>query len=69
MAIACRLVTGVSTLVWGADYPHAEGTFPASRRIIDELFAGLNVSDDVRRSVLGLNAARLFGVQPQVHTS
>ena len=69
IAAAAAGLPGARNVMWGSDYPHAEGTFPASRRIIDELFAGLNVSDDVRRSVLGLNAARLFGVQPQVHTS
>ena len=37
VAVACRHVTGLSTIVWGNDYPHAEGTFrgqpgAASRR-------------------------------------
>ena len=27
VAVACRHLTGLSTLVWGNDYPHAEGTF------------------------------------------
>ena len=31
VAIACRHITGVSTIVWGNDYPHAEGTFRGSR--------------------------------------
>jgi predicted TIM-barrel fold metal-dependent hydrolase len=55
--------------MWGSDYPHAEGTFPVSRRIIDELFEGMAVSDEVRRNILGLNAARLFGLEPKVATS
>ena len=55
--------------MWGSDYPHAEGTFPISRRIVDDLFDGLNVSDEVRRNVLGLNAARLFRIEPSVQTS
>ena len=40
-----------------------------SRRIIDELFEGMEVSDEVRRNILGLNAARLFGLEPKVATS
>jgi predicted TIM-barrel fold metal-dependent hydrolase len=55
--------------MWGSDYPHAEGTFPISRRIVDELFEGIDVSDEVRRDILGLNAARLFGIAPEVATS
>ncbi|GAA0867215.1 amidohydrolase family protein [Sphingopyxis soli] len=60
---------GAKNIMWGSDYPHAEGTFPISRRIVDELFEGLDVSDEVRRNILGLNAARLFGVEPKVATS
>ena len=39
------------------------------RRIIEELFAGMDVSEEVRRDILGLNAARLFGIEPRVVTS
>ncbi len=34
VAVACRHVTGLSTIVWGNDYPHAEGTFRGSRELI-----------------------------------
>jgi predicted TIM-barrel fold metal-dependent hydrolase len=59
---------GSKNIMWASDYPHAEGTFPISRRIVDDLFKGFNVSDELRRDILGLNAARLFGVEPKVHT-
>lgn len=62
-------LSGAKNVMWGSDYPHAEGTFPISRRIVDELFEGLNVSDETRRNVLGLNAALLFGIEPAVQTS
>lgn len=62
-------LAGARNVMWGSDYPHAEGTFPISRRLTDELFAGLNVSDKVRNDVLGLNAARLFRIDPVVSTS
>jgi predicted TIM-barrel fold metal-dependent hydrolase len=55
--------------MWGSDYPHAEGTFPISRRIVDELFAGMDVGEETKRDILGLNAARLFRVDPVVATS
>jgi len=60
---------GAKNVMWGSDYPHAEGTFPISRRLVDDLFEGLNVSDAVRRDILGLNAARLFRIDPVVQTS
>jgi predicted TIM-barrel fold metal-dependent hydrolase len=60
---------GARNVMWGSDYPHAEGTFPISRRLVDDLFEGMNVSDEVRNNVLGLNAARLFHIDPVVSTS
>jgi predicted TIM-barrel fold metal-dependent hydrolase len=62
-------LAGAKNVMWGSDYPHAEGTFPISRRLTDELFEGLNVSEAVKRDVLGLNASLLFGIEPEVHTS
>jgi predicted TIM-barrel fold metal-dependent hydrolase len=60
---------GAKNVMWGSDYPHAEGTFPISRKLTDDLFAGLNVSEAVKRDVLGLNAAKLFRIDPVVQTS
>ncbi|MDZ7676161.1 MAG: amidohydrolase family protein [Acidimicrobiales bacterium] len=31
-------VTGVSSLMWGSDYPHLEGTWPRTQQILDEIF-------------------------------
>lgn len=69
IAAAAAGLPGARNVMWGSDYPHAEGTFPISRRIVDELFAGMDVSEAVRRDVLGLNAARLFRIDPVVSTS
>jgi predicted TIM-barrel fold metal-dependent hydrolase len=51
--------TGSDCLVWGNDYPHDEGTFPDSRRQIDEIYKRLGDRD--ARKVLCENAARIFG--------
>lgn len=51
--------TGVDSLLWGSDYPHSEGTYPRSREIIAEQFAGLDPQD--ASAILGGTAARLFG--------
>jgi predicted TIM-barrel fold metal-dependent hydrolase len=65
-AVACRHFTGLSTLVWGNDYPHAEGTFhsgrgPHSPELIAEQFAG--VPDDERAAILGGNLADVVGFE------
>lgn len=60
---------GAKNVMWGSDYPHAEGTFPISRKIIEELFDGLDTADTTRKNILGLNAARLFQLEPLVSTA
>jgi hypothetical protein len=61
VALACRHVTGVSTLVWGSDYPHAEGTFRGSRELIARQFA--DVPADDRAAILGGTLGRLLGFE------
>ena len=59
VAVASRYISGVSTIVWGNDYPHAEGTFRGSRELISKLFAG--VPDDERAAMLGGTLAGILG--------
>jgi predicted TIM-barrel fold metal-dependent hydrolase len=61
VAIACRHVTGVSTLVWGADYPHAEGTFMRSHEAIEQQFRGVDAED--RKAIVGGTLGGLLGVK------
>ena len=49
----------LSTIVWGNDYPHAEGTFRGSRELIAEQFAG--VPDDERDAMVGGTLGGLLG--------
>lgn len=49
---------GTDKVLWGNDYPHYEGTFPYNLESLRLTFSGL--SDEVRRKVLGLNAAELY---------
>jgi predicted TIM-barrel fold metal-dependent hydrolase len=58
--IMARSVTGVQALMWGADYPHHEGTFPRSREVIAQLFDGIEISEADKAAIVGDNAARLF---------
>ena len=32
VAVAARHITGLTTIIWGNDYPHAEGTFRHSKQ-------------------------------------
>ena len=57
-AIANRAVTGIEPLLWGADYPHHEGTWPKSQEAIAGQFGG--VPDDERSAMLGGTLAKLF---------
>jgi predicted TIM-barrel fold metal-dependent hydrolase len=66
--IASAHLPGGKNVMWGSDYPHAEGTFPVSRKLTEELFEGLHVSEETKRNILGLNGAKLFGMEPVVST-
>lgn len=59
--------TGISTLLWGSDYPHHEGTYPHSGETVDRLFSTL--TEQQARAVLGGTAAELFHFDPAVLTS
>jgi hypothetical protein len=50
---------GVDHIMWGADYPHLEGTSPYSHEAIRLTFAGL--PEPEVRAMLGENAARVYG--------
>jgi predicted TIM-barrel fold metal-dependent hydrolase len=51
--------TGARCLLWGSDHPHPEGTFPESRRILDEQMQ--DVPSDVARRIILDNAIELYG--------
>jgi predicted TIM-barrel fold metal-dependent hydrolase len=58
--IMARNVTGTGALMWAADYPHHEGTFPRSREVVGHLFDDIDISEQEKADILGGNAARLF---------
>ena len=58
-------ITGHECLLWASDYPHMEGTFPNSRRVIDGVFGDAGLTPQVQADILGGTAARLYGVKPQ----
>ena len=58
--IMSRSVTGTGALMWGADYPHHEGTFGRTRDVLAHLFDDIDISEADKAAIIGGNAARLF---------
>ncbi len=59
IGVQMRRHIGPYHLMWGADYPHAEATFPRSREIVDEIFEGIPLAEKAKMT--RDNAARLYG--------
>lgn len=53
-------ITGIEAVMWGSDYPHLEGTYPHTRKAVEEVFAG--VSDEVRAAAAFDNLAKVFDI-------
>jgi len=60
MAVQSRYHMGIDMIAWGSDFPHSVGTYPHSREIIADLFAG--VPDSERRRMLVTNIAGFYGL-------
>ena len=58
LGIRDRHIIGVDNLMWGADYPHTEGTFPRSREILAEILA--ECTEEEKAKIVGGNAARVY---------
>jgi predicted TIM-barrel fold metal-dependent hydrolase len=51
--------------LWANDYPHHEGSWPHSAEAIERNMGGL--SEASRAKILGLNAARIFRLDPKAY--
>ena len=60
LGIRDRHIIGVDNLMWGADYPHPESTFPRSRQILEEIL--VDCSQEEKAKIAGGNAARLYNL-------
>ena len=52
---------GLETMMWGTDYPHPEGSWPITEKILKETFHGL--PQDEIGMLLGGNAASWYGFE------
>jgi hypothetical protein len=58
--VALRHEVGISQLLWGSDYPHAEGTWPHTKLSLRHTFH--DVPEPDTRAILGGNAIEVFGL-------
>lgn len=56
-------------ILYATDYPHSEGTFPYSQDVVESFLAMPDATDEQKRNILGLNAARLFKTSPELVAS
>ena len=56
---ALRHEIGLGNLMWGADYPHVEGTWPRTRKSLARCFEGIPIEE--ARTILSDNPAEIYG--------
>ena len=56
-----RRFVGAEALIWGSDYPHADGTWTRSREVIAETYAAVS-KEDIQKMVAG-NIARIYDIE------
>jgi predicted TIM-barrel fold metal-dependent hydrolase len=66
VAIGNIAKTGSDPLLWGSDYPHTEGTYPHSRKVVSVLCAGLEPAETA--AIVCDTAVRLFDFESSVLT-
>jgi predicted TIM-barrel fold metal-dependent hydrolase len=57
-------ITGADCIIWSDDYPHAEGTYPHTQQILDNLFSGSAVAPETQQRIVGGTCAGLYGLDP-----
>ena len=57
--VAFRHDIGVDKIMWGSDYPHAEGTWPHTKEKLRQTFTG--VPREEIALMIGGNAAKIYG--------
>ncbi len=55
---------GLDKLMWGTDYPHLEGTWPNTMKVLRETFA--DYPEDEIRALLGTNATKVYGFDLEI---
>jgi len=61
--VELRHAIGLGSIMWGSDYPHPEGSWPHTKQQMADAFRG--TPEPELRAMLGENAARAYGFDPQ----
>ncbi len=59
-----RYKIGLDKLMWGTDYPHLEGTWPNTMKLLRETFA--DYPEDEISALLGTNATKVYGFDLEI---
>jgi hypothetical protein len=62
IGVEMRHRIGVEHVMWGSDFPHSAGNWPHSRKLIDQMFAG--VPEEERWRMTTGNAVEFFHLKP-----
>ena len=62
--VGIRHDIGIDKIMWGSDYPHAEGTWPHTKEKLAQTFAG--IPQDEIALMIGGNAAKVYGFDAEV---
>jgi hypothetical protein len=58
--VELRHQLGLNQIMWGSDYPHPEGTWPTTQKLLHDAFVGIPESDIAL--ILGENAIKFYGM-------
>lgn len=61
VAVRCRDMIGLGSLMWSDDYPHLESCWPDTGKVIDEIMPPGSISHEEQSQILAGNAARIYG--------
>jgi predicted TIM-barrel fold metal-dependent hydrolase len=60
VSIRMHELIDLDRIMWASDFPHSVGSYPDSRKFLEEAFEGID--DETRRKVLLENPAKFFGL-------
>jgi uncharacterized protein len=56
-------LAGEDNLIWASDFPHSDAKYPG---VVDELMESVeHLTEERQRKIVGLNAARVYGIEPR----
>ena len=63
VGLANRDVIGMDQICFETDYPHADSTFPHSKKVVEDICTQAGLNDEERYKLLRGNAIKAFGLE------